>query len=94
MVFLVDCFCCSFFLLNKLRTVHNVLLLFGDNSEPSCRKQVEEGVISCVVKARLRSALETLQKDVYTAKSKMLMDHVDRQIVLLKQVRPTIFGSN
>lgn len=47
---------------------------------------MEEAVISCIVKAGLRTALEGLQKDVYAAKSKLLMDRVDQQIVLLKQV--------
>lgn len=59
-----------------------------------CRKQVEDAVISCVVKARLCATLEGLQKGVYAAKSKLLMERVDQQIISLKQVRRTNNGEN
>lgn len=48
---------------------------------------MDAATVSCVLKARLREALEALQKEIHAAKSRALMQRVEVEVVQLKEVR-------
>ena len=65
---------------------HNLL----SNSYPS-RKDVDAAVVSSVLKTRLRDSLESLQKSIYAIKSEALMQKVEAEALLLREVNSQPF---